>query len=53
MEFAALWIQHGGSGLNITRTEYLDLDVDYRNRLLERIGDQREAEAKAIEEASS
>lgn len=52
MEFAALWIQHGGSGLNITRTEYLDLDVPHRNRLLERIAEQREAEAQAIKEAS-
>lgn len=52
MEFAALWIQHGGSGLNLTRTEYLDLDVDYRNRLLDRVADQREAEAEAIKEAS-
>lgn len=52
MEFATLWHQHGGSGLSMTRTEYLDLDVDYRDRLLERIGDQREAEAKQIEEAS-
>lgn len=52
MEFATLWIQHGGSGLNITRTEYLDLDVPHRNRLLDRIGEQREAEAKEIEEAS-
>ena len=51
MEFATLWHQHGGSGLNITRAEYLGLEVDYRNRLLERIADRREAEAKAIEDA--
>lgn len=43
-----LWHQHGGSGLSMTRDDYLGLDVAHRDWLVERINAERKAEAKAI-----
>jgi len=47
-EFMVLWHQHGGSGLSMTRDDYLGLDVAHRDWLVERINAERKAEAKAI-----
>lgn len=52
MEFLLMWRTHGGSGLGLTREEYLNLDVDRRNWYLERVEKQREDEAKAIKQAA-
>ena len=46
------WHQHGGSGLGISMTEVLALNVDEFEWYVERIGLQREREARAIEKAA-
>lgn len=51
--FSLCWIQYGGSGLNITWSEALDLEVRDRDSLLQLITDTRESEAKAIRDAQS
>ena len=50
--FQICWHQHGGSGLGVTMGEALDLPIQERNWLLERIGEQRSREAREIEQAS-
>lgn len=50
--FQLCWTQHGGSGLGWTRTEARELDAAELSWWLERIGAEREAEARAIEKAS-
>ena len=50
--FNVLWHCHGGSGLSMTKGEYLALDLDERDWLTERIDNQREDEAAAIKRAS-
>ena len=50
--FQLCWRQHGGSGLNLSLAEALELSVGDRDWLLARIGEQREREARAIEKAS-
>ena len=50
--FQICWQQHGGSGLGITVSEALDLPVQDRDWLLERIGSQRAREAREIEQAA-
>ena len=47
-EFQVLWHVHGGSGINMTRDEYLELTIAQRDWLLERIAKQREDEANEI-----
>ena len=47
MEFSCLWTTLDGNGLSMTRADYLELEVDHRDWLLERIGQQRKAEAAA------
>jgi len=49
--FQLSWVQHGGSGLGWSRTEILELDMADLNWWLERVGDQRGKEARAIERA--
>ena len=50
--FQLCWRQHGGSGLGATLSEALDLPTGDRDWLLERIGQQREREARQIEKAA-
>ena len=49
--FQLCWVQHGGSGLGWSRSEALELDMADLNWWLERVGDQRGKEARAIERA--
>ena len=49
--FQLCWRQHGGSGLGATLSEALELSTTDRDWLLERIGRQREREAREIEKA--
>jgi hypothetical protein len=46
------WIQHGGSGLNITWGEAHDLTWDELIMLVNEVHKRREAEANAIRKAS-
>jgi hypothetical protein len=50
--FQLLYTQHGGSGLHLTLTEVMELDMDRMGWLLERLGDQRKKEAREIEQAA-
>ena len=50
--FQLCWQQHGGSGLSISMAEALELSTTDRDWFLERIGEQRNREARAIEEAA-
>ena len=50
--FQLCWRQHGGSGLNVSLSEALELSTRDRDWLLERIGQQRAREAREIEKAS-
>lgn len=49
--FQLCWRQHGGSGLGATVAEVLDLSVADRDWFLDRVGEQRQREARAIEKA--
>ena len=46
------WQQHGGSGLGFGLREVLDLPLDEFEWFLERIGEQREMEARTLEKAA-
>ncbi|MHB1843376.1 MAG: hypothetical protein ACYCWW_00895 [Deltaproteobacteria bacterium] len=50
--FQLLYTQHGGSGLSLTMTEAMELDLDRMRWLLERLGEERQREARAIEQAA-
>ena len=50
--FQLCWRQHGGSGLSISMTEALELSTADRDWYLERIGEQRSREARAIEQTA-
>ena len=50
--FQMCWRQHGGSGLGFSLREVLDLSLDDFEWFLERIGEQREREAREIEKAA-
>lgn len=50
--FQLCWHQHGGSGLALSFADALDLVVQDRDWLLERIGTQRSKEADALEKAA-
>lgn len=50
--FQLCWHQHGGSGLALSFADALDLVVQDRDWLLERIGAQRSKEADALEKAA-
>jgi hypothetical protein len=50
--FLLLYQQHGGSGLHLTLNDVLELDLDRIRWLLERLGEQREKEAREIEAAA-
>ena len=50
--FQLAWHQHGGSGLAVSMGDALDLAVADRDWLNERIGVEREREARALERAA-
>jgi hypothetical protein len=50
--FQLCWHQHGGSGLSLTLSDALDLAVQDRNWLIERIGSQRSREANELGKAT-
>lgn len=50
--FQLSWVQHGGSGLAWSRAEILELDVAELDWWLDRVGEQRSKEARAIERAT-
>jgi len=50
--FQMCWRQHGGSGLGFTMNEVLDLPLDDFEWFLERIGEQRQREARELEKAA-
>jgi hypothetical protein len=45
-------MQHGGSGLGLSLTEVMELEMDRMHWLLERLGDQRRKEARELEQAA-
>lgn len=47
-----LYTQHGGSGLNLTLADIMELDYDRLFFMLEFLGDKRSEEAAAIKKAS-
>ncbi|WP_375743663.1 hypothetical protein NR800_37230 [Corallococcus interemptor] len=50
--FQLCWHQHGGSGLAAPLGDALELPTSDRDWLLERMGQQRAQEAKALEKAA-
>ena len=50
--FQLLYHQHGGSGLNLSLADVMELDLDRIRWLLERLGEQREKEARELEQAA-
>jgi LmbE family N-acetylglucosaminyl deacetylase len=50
--FQLLYSQHGGSGLCLTLSEVMELDMERISWLLERLGQQRHKEAREIEQAA-
>jgi hypothetical protein len=50
--FMLTWCQHGGSGLGLTWSDALDLDLNDRNWLIERVLKQRRREAQEIKKAA-
>jgi hypothetical protein len=50
--FQLLYTQHGGSGLHMTLTEVMELELDRFNWLLERLDEQRQREARALLQAA-
>jgi hypothetical protein len=50
--FQLLYTQHGGSGLHMTLTEVMELELDRFNWLLERLDEQRQREAWALRQAA-
>ena len=52
MEDALLWHTHGGEVYTMTRSDYLDLDVDQRDWLLERAREHREKTSAEFKAAS-
>ncbi len=51
MEFACCWRMTYGSGYSISRRDYLDLECDHRNWLIDRIEEQRREEGRSIRKA--
>lgn len=49
--FQLLYAQHGGSGLTLTLSDVMDLELGDIYWLIERLGDQRRREAREIEQA--
>lgn len=47
------YTQHGGSGYGYSLTDVLELEIRRLNWLAERLEETRQAEAKAIKDASS
>lgn len=50
--FQLCWHQHGGSGLQVSLADALELPVGERDWLLERIGEQRQREGRELEKAA-
>ena len=49
--FQLCWRQHGGSGLGASVTEALEMSTADRDWFLERVGTQRDREARELEKA--
>ena len=50
--FHLCWHQHGGSGLQVSLADAMELSISDRDWLLERIGEQRTREAHELEKAA-
>ncbi|TMQ13299.1 MAG: hypothetical protein E6J91_18755 [Deltaproteobacteria bacterium] len=50
--FQLLYRQHGGSGLSLSLEDVMDLDLDRIRWLLERLGEQRDKEARELAAAA-
>ncbi len=50
--FQLCYVQHGGSGLGLSLGEVMELEWSRIRWLLERLGAQREEEARALEAAA-
>ncbi len=50
--FQLCWHQHGGSGLQVSMADALELPVGERDWLLERMGEQRQREGRELEKAA-
>jgi hypothetical protein len=50
--FHLCWHQHGGSGLQVSLADAMELSIGDREWLLERIGEQRTREAHELEKAA-
>jgi len=50
--FQLLYHQHGGSGLSLNLDDIMNLDLDRIRWLIERLGKQRETEARALAAAA-
>ena len=50
--FQLCWHQHGGSGLQVSLADALELPVGERDWLLERMGEQRQREGRELEKAA-
>lgn len=46
-----LWVQHGGSGMNITWNEVWDLEWDELINLIDEVNRRRKAESDALKKA--
>ena len=51
--FSLTYSQHGGSGLNWTKADVMDLDLTEANAYVELLGEQRRKEAAAMKAAQS
>lgn len=52
MTFELCYSQHGGSGLNFTRSDVLEMELDEIDHYLETLDRRRNTEADAIKKAS-
>jgi len=50
--FQLLYHQHGGSGLSLSLEDVMELDLDRIRWLLERLGEQRDKEARELAAAA-
>jgi hypothetical protein len=50
--FQLLYRQHGGSGLSLSLEDVMELDLDRIRWLLERLGEQRDREARELAAAA-
>lgn len=48
LEFCLLWFQHGGSGLNVSKADVEEMDLEEAEWWTDRIADERKRESAAI-----